>query len=84
MVAYLSMKEMRKDGDSTQKIEKRVFQVHPTPMIVAKTRIGGLKPEVSYEELKAVMTTWVGGKSIDNPVAVDSNSNGFDGVQVQD
>ncbi len=81
MVAYLSVKEMRKEGDSTQKVEKRVFQVHPTPMIVAKTRIGGLKPEVSYEELKTVMVKWVGGnKPLDKKV----NDTNFDGIQIQD
>ena len=50
-------------------------------MIVAKTRIGGLKPEVTYEELKAVMVKWVGGTQ---PMANKVDDTNFDGVQIQD
>jgi len=62
LVTYLSIKEVRREGDATKKDSKRVFQVHPSTTIVAKTRIGGLQPEVDYDTLKARLVKWVGEK----------------------
>ena len=65
LVAYMSIKETRVEGDATKKVERRVFQVHPNAMIVAKTRIGGLSPEVDYDQLKAKLVKWVGEAQAD-------------------
>lgn len=40
----------------------RIFQVHPTRTIDAKTRIGGLKPQVQYDELILKTKGWLAGE----------------------
>jgi len=39
----------------------RIFQVHPTRRIDAKTRVGGLKPQVEYDALIVKVKGWLGG-----------------------
>lgn len=39
----------------------RIFQVHPTRRIDAKTRVGGLKPQVEYDELIDKVKGWLVG-----------------------
>lgn len=55
LVAHLSGNEVN------EKEYRRIYQVHPTRTIQAKTRIGGLEPQVSYEELIDKIKGWMGG-----------------------
>jgi Cdc6-like AAA superfamily ATPase len=50
-----------------EKTYRRIYQVHPTRRIDAKTRIGGLDPQVSYEELISKIKGWMGGDIPDAP-----------------
>lgn len=40
----------------------RILQVHPTRTIDAKTRIGGLEPQVEYPEFIIKLKKWLGGE----------------------
>ena len=50
-----------------EKTYRRIYQVHPTRRIDAKTRVGGLQPQVSYEELISKIKGWMGGSIADAP-----------------
>lgn len=60
LVAHMSGNELSDDK------YVRVFQVHPTRTIVAKTRIGDLPPQVEYDELITKVKGWIGGTVPDN------------------
>ena len=64
LVGYMSMSEVREEGDSTKKKLVRNIQVHPSKTVIAKTRIGGLAPVVSFEALSAVIKEWSEVKNI--------------------
>lgn len=50
-----------------EKTYRRIYQVHPTRTIDAKTRVGGLKPQVEYPELIEKITGWMAKAIEDNP-----------------
>ena len=55
LIANLSGNELEEDKYA------RIFQVHPTRRVDAKTRIGGLPPQVEYDVLIKKITGWLGG-----------------------
>lgn len=67
-IAHLSGNEI--PGEESKYV--RLFQVHPTRTIDAKTRIGGLPPQVEYPQLMTQMKKWLGGEvpTVDNIVLV--------------
>ena len=64
LVGYMSMSEVREEGDSTKKKLVRNIQVHPSKTVIAKTRIGGLNPVESFERLTTVIKEWSEVKNI--------------------
>lgn len=67
----------RQTADVTNKegapVYKREMQVHPSKMIIAKSRIGGLDIKVSPEKFNARMVQWIaeGGKEVDEKEVVE-------------
>jgi hypothetical protein len=60
LVAYMSGDEMTNEEGGTRYV--RTFQVHPTTRIIAKTRIGGLEPVVTANDLIKKVKEWLDGK----------------------
>jgi len=57
MIAYMECKTgVDKDGNISYKCET---QFHPTPLIVAKARIGGLPVKVKNADLKEIVDNWL-------------------------
>lgn len=63
LVTYLSAVEFTKEEDGTQTY-RRVFQVHPTQSVSAKSRIGGLSVNVESETLIPAIIEWMKGKRV--------------------
>lgn len=60
LIAHLSGNEIAGDENRPARYV-RIMQVHPTRTIDAKTRIGGLKPQVEYDEFIDKLIGWLGG-----------------------
>lgn len=82
LVGHLTAEEFTAEDGSVD--YKRSIQVHPTKRVNAKTRIGGLSPNVIPEDLIKATVEWMHGErssefpedeegnSPDNPIVLDS------------
>jgi hypothetical protein len=65
MIAYCTASDAGVDSDGSVKYKGRM-QFHPTPTIVAKTRIGGLPTTLWEPNIRQIVDNWqaIGGKLI--------------------
>lgn len=64
VVAYMTADE-RLDEESSSVQYKRHLQVHPTKVIVAKSRVGGLATQVTVPEFYTGLSEWMKGERED-------------------
>ncbi len=84
-----SIANVRTTGD--KEVVERLVQVHPTRQVVAKTRVGGLDRNVTWEVLTERLISWLGSSEVmlpkeevpaqDTPVAT-VESDDFSGIEV--
>ena len=67
LVAHMTASEVSEDGKTGY---QRLFQVHPTQSISAKTRIGGLPVVVPIDVLIPVVVDWMKGEGKEEELSV--------------